>query len=634
MTIHQKFTGDSSQLVKEYQNLAAQNTRLEQKVGALTQRMGEGVKSGKRDFDLLGQSTKFATGALTGMLASWFSIATAISLVNQEVARHKQLADEALATHQSLAAAQADLYLNAFGKSPDTVAGIQTQLRRLATDAKVPEKAITQAYASAQSTGVGTDKMQMDAVRMAAELSAQRPENIGNLSKSILMGQQLTGASAEEVAALFLSGGASAFMENPEQQSRMLRQTMAGVMASSGGDKRRGAEQGIELGAALTTMVGEERGESARTAALSLSGQLNTFFTEGFEKTVNGHKFRVKPKVADPGGVLDRLRVLQNDPKLAKQFLEQANFEELFKAPIRRAILDKNSEEAKRITEAEQKVSYDTKPLQPLREQLRRGTTQIELDRTNRERESNKEQREIANTRFAREAAANKIVEDSLAQTAKFSNTPWGLKWAGDALDENFTRPVTDAITGGNPLDSAIQKLEFRRRAVLKPGSGFLGKNMGRESRKLEQLSADERGAVEYLDKQIALLKEMRNQELSEQRPSPPPQAAPPERSSFAGNVAGQLAAGPGGIAASIVRKGFDSSSSRSLFEATIGGQLVQLLTKLLVSDSAAVKAAEGTTKAIEENTKEARETNQILRERKPVSAPAAREERGRHRER
>lgn len=557
MTIHQKFTGDNSQLLKAYQDVAAQNTRLEQQIGKLAAGMGKGAKSGKQDMDLWGQSTKYVTSSLTGLVSGWLSVASVISVVNEEIEHHKRLAKEALDTHTSLAASQSDLFINSWGKPKEVTEANLKQLRQMANEVKVGEVHLTGAFASAQSTGVGTDKQQMDSVRMAAELSPQRPEGIGNLSKSLLMGQQLTGKSADEVAALFLSGGGSAFLENPEQQSRFLRQTMAGVMASSRGDKTKAAEQAVEFGAALTTMVGEERGESARTQTISTSASLDKFFTEGFERTVHGHKFRDKPKT-DPGAVLDRFRMLQNDPKLAQRYLDGSSREALFDGPLRRALLDKNSEEAKRITEAQEKVGYNTQPLQPLLDQLRSGTPQIEAERMQRTGQVNKEQHELRSTKFSREANALAIVSDTLSKTRKYSPEPWGLKIAEDKAQEQI-RPVRDELFGSDPIESSIATLQTRAAAIRKPGSTFFGKNMRSASRPIDELNQDERGALEYVQKSIEALREIQ---------------------------------------------------------------------------AAGIREAEKATRAMEENTRATRETNDILRTQKPNAAPAARAERGRFRER
>lgn len=524
MTIHQKFTGDPSQLLKAYQELSAANTRLEQQVGNLTRKMSEGAKEGKTGFDGLGLSTRNVTTQLGAMVGSWFSIQTAIAAVNAEIEHHQQLAREALNTHHQLAASQADLFLNAWGRPESETSANRQRITQMASDAKVPEKFMTAAFASAQSTGVGTDEQRLSAVQLSSKLSGQRPENIGNLSKSILMAQQLTGVSPEEAASLFLSGGASAFMENPEQQSRMLRQTLASVAASSTGtDKKRIAEQAVEIGAALTTMVGEERGESARTAAGKLSGDLNTFFTKGFEFTgPRGHKFRKKPKM-DPGGVIDRIRVLQNDPKLANAFLEKASFETMFQAPISRALLDKNSEEAKRISDAERTVSYDTKPLAPLLRQLQTGTPSIELERAERGSMVNKEQSELAADQAARRTQANKIWRESLWQTAEHTDAIPGMKLLSNQLSGTFAG-AKQLVKPDAVFEDAIKALEYQQKNILgnrNPTLLSAVTNTPGKALDVDKLTQKERADYEYLGKQIAELNQLMKLQLEAQKTAP-----------------------------------------------------------------------------------------------------------------
>jgi hypothetical protein len=512
VTIHQKFTGDPSQLLKAYQDLAGANARLEQQVAKLAGTMGGAGREAQRANRLNIDFAKNAMGDIRNVITGWLSLQGAISAVNMAIEHHKQLTADALATAEKLAVAQADVFLTAWGKSPQETAANNQRIGQIAGRTAVPQELVTQAFGAIQGAGIGTNEQQFAAIEMAAKLSGQKPQNVGSIAKSILFGQHALGVSGEEAAALFLSGGASAYVENPEAQSRMLRQVMATVTASSGGDRKRAGEQAIELGAALTIMVGEERGEAARTSAAKLSADLNNFFTEGIEKTVRGHKFRVKPNVPDPGGVIDRLQVLQNDPKLAKQFLESATFEAQFEAPIKRAILDKNSVEARQIAEAQRTVGFDTKSLGPLLQQLESGTPQIEQERIKRAADVRKQQHELARPDLARLENVRKMTADALSQTREFSVDGSIFGMASDFVNQN-AMPLRE----GNQAGMSIELLRQRRNDVLRAGqpkSSVLRSILPAPQE--ESLAPEAKQALQLLDSTIAALERLKEQEGKE----------------------------------------------------------------------------------------------------------------------
>jgi hypothetical protein len=523
MAIHQKFTGDPSQLIKAYSDLAAHNVKLEQQVAKLALQMGEASRSGRAGMGLIGQGARAARTEIMSLVGSWVSVHTVVRAATAQMEEHRAAARDALDANRALAAYQADTFLNSFGDDPTITEQNRQRVRRLAADAKIDEKYAMAAYSSVQSTGIGTDDQRFEALKIATRLSPQRPENIGNLGKAILMGQSIGGFTAEESASLFLSGGGAAFLENPDQQIRFLRQTMAGSTASAAtstvAEKRRAAEQSIELGAALTTMVGEDRGEAARTAAVKLSGDLHKFFAEGYKVTgPHGRTRLIKPK-SDPGAPLDRLEALQGDPTLAKQFTDNTSFETLFESPLKRAILDPKSREAEAIRGAVKKVSPNPTPLQPLYEQLESGTPQIELQRAEQASQANLSELQYSQPLKSRREQARKIWLESLAKTRGYRMPVYGF------LDEMAETGVKDFSHFAKPdavFEDAIEGLKRRQELILAPKDSWgLEKGRWNAPRSIDQLKDEERKDYEYLGKQLEILIElMRSQQQSQSDPA------------------------------------------------------------------------------------------------------------------
>lgn len=522
MTIHQKFTGDASQLLQCYQQQSKEIVHLEQQFGKLAQKMNEGTRAGKGGFDLMSQATKSAGSEIGGLVTSWLSVSAAIAAVNQEIEHNRRLAEEALNKNYELAGAQGDFYLNQYGKTPEEIESNKQGIKQLVNELKVPENVVTGAFNSVASTGIGTSEQQMQAIRMAGKVSGQRPENIGNLAKSLLMTQHMAGVNAEEALALNLSAGANAFMENPDSQARAIRQATAAAVASSPGDKRKATEQSAELLAASTQWVGEERGESARTFTAQLSGQLNEFFTKGSEKTgPRGIKIKTKPPV-DPGTAGDRIEYLQNNPKLAKAFIEnKMSVETMFKAPAERLLLDKNSPEAKTFKKVQADVGYDTKPLPELYKNLESGTAQIQLERSKRTADVNLEQMQLATDLDNRRTRAREILQSSLDATSwRGTDAPIG----GKLLKNKITGLAAEAKEQTEPdsiFPNAIKALEEQQRNIRSQPTFLSLLTDGiipAKQRELSKLGQEDRKQYDFLGEQIAELNRLMQQQIQAQK--------------------------------------------------------------------------------------------------------------------
>lgn len=529
MTIHQRFTGDSSQLVKAYQDVANANVKLEQRVGELARKMGEVGRAAKGGTDQMQSGMKGVAQDLAGAIAGYVSLRSVIAAVNEELEHKKKLQAEAFQANSSLAPAQADMILNSFGDSPEQIKANQQRIRKMATELHVPEVSVTQAFGDVRGTGVGNVDQQMKAVELAAKMSGKRPENMASVAKSLLMTQDLSGASAEEAAALNLSSGAAAFVTNPESQSRMLRQAMAASTAASAGDKRKAAEQAAEFTAGLSVVGGDDRGESSRTASAAIAGQMHEFFTEGIEVPIpgaGGRKRRIKPKF-DPGSQMDRMEYLQNNPSDAKAFVEnKLAVETQFRAPVRKMFLEKDSAEAQKMRNVRETVGYDTKQLPSFLHQIEKGTPQLAQARAAQVAESAKEQFLLANPKMGERKTADDIVTDTFEKTRDMSSGGYLMRGARDWWNQS-TRSVADQVYGRDELDSAEKALKGRRQEILTAPGWLTGKGRNNRLREESELNEKERSALTLVDEGLKNIQSFRQPSQSAPQPSPQPPPSP-----------------------------------------------------------------------------------------------------------
>jgi len=496
-TTKQIFTGDASQLDACYKGLAQQVTRLEDQVHKLTTSSERGMAGLLRG----------AAGAAT----QFIGLHAVIQSVNDDMAKMVRLQGEAAAAQRNLAGGQAEIILNTFGLDEKTVLKIAERGKEISAKYGLPQPLVEATAGRLMGAGVGPFEKRMEALEVAASLTRHTPEALGPTALAVQQTQKMTGMSAEEAASLMQSAGSAAFIGDPAMQARFLQQVMSGVVASSSGDRRVAAEQGLELGSWLTQVVGEERGESARTAGISLAAQMNEFFTEGLKiDGPGGMKLRVKPP-EDPGSPIDRFRYLQEHPEFARPFLDRASFERLFESSIKKAILSPESAEAKLLAETEQTVKVDVPALKQQVQRLQTLTPQLATTTTAKQGETLVEHFKAELTRGGVTDSLRNLREEGQTAASRFRHfTPLEVG-IGNKIGDVF------GYFQGNEAERILEDLRFTRKDVLQSGALF--------PRGVEQLSPDERRVVDLLDKliangeqQLAQLKAISERE----RPQPP----------------------------------------------------------------------------------------------------------------
>jgi hypothetical protein len=470
--VKQTFSGDPSALQNAYRDLAKEVVRLETQVQRLSTTSVTGTQQASRQHQALEGVLRRQIGAIGGVATSWLSVQTVVRAVNDELQRTLRLEEGAAKAHKDLARGQAEIVLNTFGQDDATRHRIEAGAQQIAVNRGLPPGLTSADAGRLMGAGTGPLEERLKALDIAAALSRHTPEAMLPAALAIQQTQKITGMNEKEAASLALSGGSAAFIGDPALQFRFLQQVMSGVVASSPGDKKKAAEQGMELGAFLTQVVGEERGEAARTAGISLSSQMDEYFGRGFDSSFMGHKIKIKASGKDPGLPIDRLRYLQEHPSEAKRFLEHTSFERLFESPIRNLLLNPGGDEDKLLRETENTVAVNVPALESTMRALERGTPQMKTSAEAGKSEARSDVYKSTRTEKALQDEARKIRNESIDQTSKYGMpaiVEGGSRWFGDRfgpdIDEQAWRDLqtrelarfaapSASISGGVPRAS------------------------------------------------------------------------------------------------------------------------------------------------------------------------------------
>jgi hypothetical protein len=527
--VKQVFSGDKTALETAYRDLAKEVVRLETQVQRLSTTSVTGTQQATRQHTALEGVLRRQIGAIAGVATSWLGVQTVVRAVNEQLERTIRLEEGASKAGKDLARGQADIILNTFGADDATRQRIAAGAQQIAVNRGLPGGLVSHAAGQLMGAGTGPLEERLKALDVAASLSRHSPEAMLPAALAIQQTQKITGMNEKEAASLALSGGSAAFIGEPALQFRFLQQVMSGVVSSSPGDKKKAAEQGMELGAFLTQVVGEERGEAARTAGISLSSQLDEYFGPGFDSSFMGHKIKIKAGGKDPGLPIDRLRYLQEHPAEAKRFLEHSSFERMFESPVRNLLLNPGGDEDKLLRETEKTVAINVPALESTIRALESGTPQMKAAAEAGMSESRSEAYKGQMTEKALQAEARQIRDETMQNTSKYSRLPAFLDNLGRWFGDRF---------GGDIEDQALGEIKKRAGEIR----GTVGVDQwGRPTRDSmvdgtsvtrvmptpdSMLLPGQRQALEYMNQQTSRLEEIDKTlknirgDLSRQQPS------------------------------------------------------------------------------------------------------------------
>lgn len=268
---------------------------------------------------------KNALAAVARYAAAVASIGTAVQVVTNELRAQQELVDSAARSKATVSQSRNILIRNLPGSSQKEINSVLGQNANLAKRLGISESIVNVARADALSATGGDIQASLSAVGIASQFLKDQPAAIAGFTGSLTDVAKVTGTNDALTNLGYIStlGGLSRVVD-PRAQSDNLVPAVIGQLSFGSTAQEAGA-----LVAALTSAGADRQGASTGTASIALAEQLRGFFGNDGQTT---------------GG---RIRALQADQSLAKQFLDKASFEKKSKGPIEQLLLNPNSEAAK-----------------------------------------------------------------------------------------------------------------------------------------------------------------------------------------------------------------------------------------------------------------------------------------------
>lgn len=327
----------TARLLKDQPDLMAkEQQRLRDEYERTRQKIDDVGKQGEQTFSI-DRLAKYALG--------FVSIHKAVQLITEELRVQQEMIDRRAATQVTVGESRNVLLRNLVGQDEATIRGTLQSAAQIATDTGVSEVAINQALASAVSATGGNIPLAVDLVRDAAKFLADRPAEIGEFAGTLGDLTRVTNvADARTSLGLLSRVGQLSRITSPALQARNIAPALIGTMAFGGDAATSGA-----LFAALTTGTGDVSGERTGTALISLAQQLDEAARGAgtFAKTF-------QPGEIQGTSLAERIRFLQQQPELARRFVERASFERKAVGPIRQLLTEPDSQIARELAAAQQ----------------------------------------------------------------------------------------------------------------------------------------------------------------------------------------------------------------------------------------------------------------------------------------
>lgn len=438
---------------------------------------------------------------LAGIATSYLSINTAIQTVIASMEEQEKLNQKSLTEVERLALAQQEAIKNMTGLSQaDVLKGIDTIPRQIQAETKFPSRSkLVEAMGEAYST-VSDLGMNKSAVTAAAELVPLKPDDVGVISRGILNTMNATGvADARKASGFMASVGAESPVNDPAKLATNLTPVVQSAMTQfKGASKQEIAIQSGSIFSTLSELAGDNKGEAASTAGLTLQGKLNEFFQQitnpeskgnlsrlddisQLRKTLSKSAYEtgnVSPEmlkqlsklrdeqvlvssIKDPDTPFGQLEMLQKNKGLFDMFFESGFGEERFKEPMKQLAVS-GSQASATLMEKYGKIAFDPQFHSDNVTRLGGATPELRIAQAQSAAASSTNSSELDPVRAATAAIVN-IRDTALAQTRKNASD-----YAGDTASRGFFNRF--AYQGNNPVraaEAASQELFMRSRMRL-----------------------------------------------------------------------------------------------------------------------------------------------------------------------
>lgn len=507
MTIHQKWTGDPSQLLKSYQELSAANTRLEQQVGKLANTMGDGGRKAIQNQTALSSALRTSASEVQSLTQQWAGMAVVLGAVKSGLDQVNQRQIRAAETNIKVGGSEADIVRNMPSRSIEEQRQYLGQVRRSFAQSGFPSiEEYNRSVASGLSASSENTEATLNATAAAAKIVRDRPEDLSLMTGAALDIQKASGVKdARRNLSFMMQVGAESRMVDTRQNAINVPAAVIAGANTAKGDRQQAAIDAGAIFAALSTQTGDVRGESTSTNTISLETQMRDYFEKGIEVSVHGHKIRHKPKL-DPGTHEGRISYLQKNEKERKRFLENSSFERKYQVPVEQ-LLTAGSETDQQFRASRGKIGFGVEAYDRTEESLRTVSSQIAFATTDAASQGKKQLAEIANIRQGYISKARQYRDEGMWEAADYSPQVAPFKYITDQAENAYD--YAKGLEGRDALQDSLNRVERRKRDVLQPGSLLGGRDNLAKARKYEDLNPDERRAYDALEGSAQLIREL-----------------------------------------------------------------------------------------------------------------------------
>jgi hypothetical protein len=389
-------------------------------------------KKGESVFESFGKS---AIGQVTAIAGSYIGVQEAISMVNEHLAKQRQLIQEAKEAQLELAAAQQEAFKNLIGQSVIEQSDLlRNAVPEIARDTGFSDMGqLTLAIGSGVSAG-GTEEQTLSAVTASAMLTGMTPDALDEYTKGALQIGRATGVDdAEQNLNLLLTAGGQALLDDPKKLASVLPTAVANTVGTTTGqDRQEASREAAALFGALTKRAGDSQGDSTSTNQTTFANYMRMFF---------------KGQESDPGSVFGRLDALQTNPEMRAEFLEKLPGEAKFKLAFEE-LTDASSNVTKEMKAGFESIQLGTATFDEKVGQLQGATPQLALASFTRGAEGTLAAQDIQDTEGATLSAIREKGADVLENTS--------VGGISGFLDARFDNTRTGGLAGSTAAEESV----------------------------------------------------------------------------------------------------------------------------------------------------------------------------------
>jgi hypothetical protein len=434
MSVTQKFTGDTSQLMKEYDKILASQAKLEQKLADSTNAQKLAAKQAvdasrsqmsmeKNRQDLVASSL----AGLAGMATGYLSIQTAMAGVTAEMRMQDQLRKESLKQSLDLAGAQAGVIKN-LGNVPTSEAQkFLGDINAIAERTNVSARDLAMAAGTALSSAQGDQAKTLRMLEAAAPIFRDAPGDLPEFVQRIPAFQKSMGGTESEAIERLVALQGTARIVSLTGLGNAAPAVSGSAIYQGGADKNEASISSAAVFAALGSALDDSEGAESKTATLKLSRIL---------EDVTGISGRGKTS-------LDRIAMIQADPQMQAAALK-AYGNEVSTGAVRSLLSDPAGDVAGSLKTAADALRNSKGGYQQLLANLQGGSAPLKVAEFDQASEQNRRNM-LSDPRKALEAQRMQVFSEAID-----SQTDWSTL--------GFTKRAAKAAVWMKP-DSAATEL-------------------------------------------------------------------------------------------------------------------------------------------------------------------------------